>query len=48
MLKPNVAPVHRFAKLARPELQLAERLPQLSRFAERCETLPAFLSAPLP
>jgi glutathione S-transferase len=37
-----------FAKTARPHLQLAERFPELSRFAERCETLPAFMSAPLP
>jgi glutathione S-transferase len=37
-----------FAKLARPNLQLAERFPQLARFAERCETLPAFISAPIP
>jgi glutathione S-transferase len=37
-----------FAKLARPNLELAERFPQLSRFAERCETLPAFLETPLP
>ena len=31
-----------FANLARPHLELAERFPQLARFAERCETLPAF------
>ena len=37
-----------FAKLARPDLKLAERFPQLSRCAERCENLPAFLEAPLP
>jgi glutathione S-transferase len=37
-----------FANLARPNLKLAERFPQLSRFAERCESLPAFLKAPLP
>ena len=37
-----------FAKLARPDLELAERFPQLSRFAERCEALPAFLQAPVP
>ena len=37
-----------FAKLARPELELAERFPQLSRFAARCESLPAFVEAPLP
>ena len=32
-----------FAKIARPDLRLAERFPQLSRFVERCETLPALL-----
>jgi glutathione S-transferase len=37
-----------FASLARPDLVLRERFPDLSRFAERCETLPAFLKAPLP
>ena len=37
-----------FAKLARPHLELSKRFPQLSRFVERCEALPAFLKAPLP
>jgi glutathione S-transferase len=37
-----------FAALARPELNLAERFPQLFRFVERCESLPAFLTAPVP
>lgn len=37
-----------FAKLARPHLELAGRFPELSRFAERCEALPAFVSAPVP
>ena len=37
-----------FAAVARPNLGLAERFPALSRFAERCETLPAFAKAPLP
>jgi glutathione S-transferase len=37
-----------FSKLARPGLQLAEKFPQLSRFADRCESLPSFLDAPLP
>jgi glutathione S-transferase len=37
-----------FANLARPHLELAQRFPELSRFVERCETLPAFLKAPLP
>jgi glutathione S-transferase len=37
-----------FAKLARPDLRLTERFPELARFTERCEALPAFLEAPLP
>ena len=37
-----------FARLARPHLSLAKRFPQLARFAERCEALPAFASAPIP
>jgi glutathione S-transferase len=37
-----------FVKLARPKLELAERFPELARFAERCESLPEFLQAPLP
>jgi glutathione S-transferase len=37
-----------FATLARPNLELAQRFPQLARFAGRCETLPAFLAAPIP
>ena len=37
-----------FANLARPNLELAKRFRQLSRFAERCEALPAFLKAPIP
>jgi glutathione S-transferase len=37
-----------FANLARPNLELVERFPHLSRFAERCEALPAFLQAPVP
>jgi len=37
-----------FAKTARPHLQLGERFPELSRFAERCETLPEFVAAPIP
>jgi glutathione S-transferase len=37
-----------FAMLARPHLELAERFPELARFAERCESLPAFSSAPIP
>ena len=37
-----------FARIARPNLELAKRFPHLSRFAERCETLPAFLETPVP
>ena len=37
-----------FANLARPHLKMTERFPDLSRFCERCENLPAFLNAPLP
>jgi glutathione S-transferase len=37
-----------FAVLARPNLNLAARFPQLARFTERCENLPAFSSAPVP
>ncbi len=36
-----------FAEFTRPNLKLAERFPELARFAERCENLPAFLSAPI-
>jgi glutathione S-transferase len=44
----TTALAYTFANTARPNLQLAKRFPQLSRFAERCETLPAFVGAPLP
>ena len=37
-----------FAKLARPDLELAKRFPQLSRLAARCEEMPEFALAPLP
>jgi glutathione S-transferase len=37
-----------FAKLSRPNLQLAGRFPHLARFTDRCESLPAFVNAPLP
>lgn len=36
-----------FAAFTRPHLKVAERFPQLARFAERCESLPAFLSTPI-
>jgi glutathione S-transferase len=44
----TTAVAYTFAKIARPNLELAERFPQLSRFAERCETLPEFLKTPVP
>ncbi len=37
-----------FAKVARPNLELSERFPQLAHFAELCETLPAFAKTPFP
>ena len=37
-----------FAKIARPNLKLAERFPELARFADRCEALPAFVKTPFP
>lgn len=37
-----------FATIARPNLELEERFPQISRFAKRCEGLPAFAEAPIP
>lgn len=36
-----------FTKAARSHLNLPERFPQLARFAERCESLPAFANAPI-
>jgi glutathione S-transferase len=44
----TTAVAYTFANLARPNLELAQRFPHLSRFAERCETLPAFVNAPVP
>ena len=44
----TTAVAYTFAKLARPNLGLAERFPQLARFAERCEALPEFLQTPVP
>lgn len=44
----TTAVAYTFANTARPDLELAERFHHLSRFAERCETLPPFLSAPFP
>jgi hypothetical protein len=44
----TTATSYTFSNLARPELELAKRFPQLSQFVERCETLPAFSQAPVP
>ena len=44
----TTAVCYTFANLARPNLGLAKRFPELARFAERCEALPAFLRTPLP
>jgi len=44
----TTAVAYSFAATARPHLQLAERFPELAQFAERCEALPAFVSAPIP
>ncbi len=37
-----------FAEVVRPALGIAERLPYLARFADRCETLKIFSDAPIP
>jgi glutathione S-transferase len=44
----TTAVAYTFANSVRPKLGLAEKFPQLSRFAGRCEALPAFLKAPVP
>jgi glutathione S-transferase len=44
----TVAVAFTFAKLSRPNLELAERFPYLSRFTHHCESLPVFMNAPLP
>ncbi len=44
----TTAVAYTFANTVRPKLGLAERFPQLSRFARRCEALPAFLTTPVP
>ena len=44
----TTAVAYTFANTVRPKLGLAERFPQLSRFAARCEALPAFLKTPVP
>jgi glutathione S-transferase len=47
---PNIsqADVTTAVSFAFANLELVERFPHLSRFAERCEALPAFLQAPVP
>ena len=37
-----------FANAVRPGLEVRERFPRLSSFAERCEALPAFSDCPVP
>jgi glutathione S-transferase len=44
----TTAVAYTFANTIRPKLRLAERFPELSRFARRCEALPAFLKTPVP
>jgi len=44
----TTAVAYTFACAVRPKLGLVARFPQLSRFAGRCEALPAFLSTPVP
>jgi glutathione S-transferase len=44
----TTAVAYTFANTVRPGLAMADRFPQLSRFAERCEALPAFSNAPVP
>jgi len=44
----TTAVAYTFANTVRPRLGLAERFPQLSRFAGRCEALSAFLKTPVP
>jgi glutathione S-transferase len=44
----TTAVAYTFANTVRPKLVLSERFPHLSRFAGRCEALPAFLEAPVP
>src|SRR5262245_12227495 len=44
----TTAVAYTFAKTVRPRLELEGRFPRLSRFVGRCESLPAFLRAPVP
>ena len=44
----TTAVAYTFAKTVRPELDMVAPFPQLSRFVERCEALPAFQKTPVP
>lgn len=44
----TTAVAYTFARTVRPELDLVTPFPQLSRFVERCEALPAFQKTPVP
>lgn len=44
----KTAVAYTFAKTVRPKLELAERLPELSRFTGQCEALPALSKTPVP
>ena len=42
------AVAYTFANVSRPHLNLAEQVPNLARFAARCEALPMFRAVPVP
>lgn len=44
----TTAVAYTFANLARPDLDLGDRFPELARFSERCEALSEFLANPIP
>jgi glutathione S-transferase len=44
----TAAVAYTFANASRPHLNLAEQVPNLARFAARCEELPFFKKVPLP
>ena len=44
----TTAVVYTFTDASRPNLEIPGRFPSLSRFVERCESLPAFRGAPFP
>ena len=44
----TTAAAYTFADRMRPDLKLRRRVPQLARFVERCEAMPAFQAVPLP